>query len=126
MRILGLLAESAGPGLETKAPVRCVRGVTGMSGAGIILTSGDVPGGSICTTDEVSALIERLQFDLGEGPCVDAYNQDRPVLEADLAHPTSVRWPLASGNSRWPGSLRRPSQPASTPFTPCPCDCAAP
>jgi hypothetical protein len=46
----------------------------------------------VCTTNEVSCLIERLQYTLGEGPCVDAYRQDRPVLEPDLAHPSTPRW----------------------------------
>jgi hypothetical protein len=63
-----------------------------MSGAGIMLMSGDVPRGSVCTTDDVSAVIEDLQYSLGEGPCVDAYNGDHPVLEPDLAHPTEPRW----------------------------------
>ena len=63
-----------------------------MSGAGIMLMSGDVPRGSVCTTDEPSSRIEQLQFELGEGPCVDAYNQDRPVLEPDLAEPITPRW----------------------------------
>ena len=40
----------------------------------------------------VSQLIESLQFELGEGPCVDAYNEDRPVLEPDLATPVRPRW----------------------------------
>jgi hypothetical protein len=63
-----------------------------MSGAGIMLISGDVPQGAVCTTNEVSALIEDLQFGLGEGPCVDAHQQDRPVLEPDLAAPVTPRW----------------------------------
>jgi hypothetical protein len=46
----------------------------------------------VCTTDEVSALIERLQFDLGEGPCIDAHSEDRPILEPDLADPAVPRW----------------------------------
>ena len=54
--------------------------------------SGDVPRGSVCTTNEVSDLIEELQYTLGEGPCVDAYQQDRPVLEPDLAAPSTPRW----------------------------------
>jgi hypothetical protein len=57
-----------------------------------MLVSDDVPRGSVATTDEVSALIEELQFALGEGPCVDAYQQDRPVLEPDLANPDVTRW----------------------------------
>ncbi len=54
--------------------------------------SDDLPRGSLCTSNTVSALIEQLQFGLGEGPCVDAYRQDRPVLEPDLAHPSTPRW----------------------------------
>jgi hypothetical protein len=90
-----LLAQLFGDGntaLETKRLCQLCADVTGVSGAGIMLMSGDVPRGSLCTTNDVSALIERLQFDLGEGPCVDAYNHDRPVLEPDLAHPAAQRW----------------------------------
>lgn len=63
-----------------------------MTGAGIMFMSGDMPRGTICSTDEVSALIEELQYTLGEGPCVDAFNHDRPVLEPDLAYPAQRRW----------------------------------
>lgn len=66
--------------------------VTAMSGAGIMLMSEDVALGSVCTTDEVSELIEDLQFALGEGPCVDAHHDGRPVLEPDLADPERPRW----------------------------------
>jgi hypothetical protein len=51
----------------------------------------------VCTTNDVSALIEQLQYDLGEGPCVDAYNHDRPVLEPDLVDPATPRWLAFSG-----------------------------
>ena len=47
-----------------------------MNGAGVMLMSGDVPRGSLCASDDVSQLIEDLQYTLGEGPCVDAYQQD--------------------------------------------------
>jgi hypothetical protein len=40
----------------------------------------------------VSTLIEDLQFTLGEGPCVDAHTHGRPVLEPDLADPSTPRW----------------------------------
>ena len=46
----------------------------------------------MCTTNEVSALIEDLQYELGEGPCVDAFHQDRVVAEPDLAAPATPRW----------------------------------
>ena len=69
----------------------CVE-ITGMTGGGLMLMSGDIPRGSICATDDVSALIEELQYSLGEGPCIDAYNDDRPVSEPDLASQGSHRW----------------------------------
>lgn len=71
--------------------------VTGATGAGIMLMSGDIPRGSVCTTDAVSSLIEQLQYELGEGPCVDAYRQDRVVSEADLAAANASRWLAFSG-----------------------------
>jgi hypothetical protein len=64
-----------------------------VNGAGVMLMSGDIPRGSLCTTDEVSQLIEELQYTLGEGPCVDAYQQDKVVAEPDLADPVTRRWP---------------------------------
>jgi GAF domain-containing protein len=57
-----------------------------------MLMSGEIPRGSLCTSDEVSHLIEELQYTLGEGPCVDAYRQDRVVAEPDLADPVTRRW----------------------------------
>ena len=97
VRILERLAADIAPELETQRLCDVCAEVTGMSGGGIMLMSGDVPRGSVCSTDAVSALIEDLQFDLGEGPCVDAYNQDRPVLEPDLASPVRPRWLAFTG-----------------------------
>jgi hypothetical protein len=54
--------------------------------------SGEIPRGSLCTSNKVSRLIEELQYTLGEGPCVDAYRQDRVVAEPDLADPVRRRW----------------------------------
>jgi hypothetical protein len=57
-----------------------------------MLMAGNLPRGSLCSTDERSNLIEDLQFTLGEGPCVDAHRQDRVVAEPDLADPVTRRW----------------------------------
>jgi hypothetical protein len=65
--------------------------LTGMNGVGIMLRSVDTFLGSVGMTDAVSALIEELQFTLGEGPCIDAFNLEGPILEPDLAEP-SRRW----------------------------------
>jgi GAF domain-containing protein len=64
-----------------------------VSGAGVMLMSGEIPRGSLCATDDVSQLIEDLQYTLGEGPCLDAYQQDGVVAEPDLADPVTFRWP---------------------------------
>lgn len=64
----------------------------GVSGAGVMLMSGDAPNGSVCSTDDVSRLIEELQYTLGEGPCVDAFRHDQVVAEPDLAGAGHARW----------------------------------
>jgi GAF domain-containing protein len=93
-RLQRIMAQlSAGDGRRSAARLGLVSAeLIGMSGAGIMLMSGDVPQGSVCTTDEVSALIEDLQYELGEGPCVDAFRSDRVVVEPDLANPATRRW----------------------------------
>lgn len=99
-RLIRILARlRAGEGTEEPGPARlcevCAE-VVGVTGAGIMLMSGDVPRGSVCSSNEVSGLIEELQYTLGEGPCVEAYDEDRPVAEPDLANPAAVRWPAFS------------------------------
>jgi hypothetical protein len=66
--------------------------VTDTSGAGIMLLSGDLPLGSLGSTNPVSELIEELQYTLGEGPCVDAHHLGVAVLEPGLATPVLARW----------------------------------
>lgn len=89
LRILSRLNEAGG------TPRLCAVSaeITGMTGAGIMLMSGDIQRGSLCTSDAVSGVIEELQFTLGEGPCMDAFNDRRPVVEADLHDPDVPRWP---------------------------------
>jgi GAF domain-containing protein len=91
IRILSRLATDDGTGEATRLCAVCAE-VTLMSGAGIMLLSGDEPKGSVCTTNAVSTLIEELQYTLGEGPCIDAHRQHAPIVEPDLAHPAFVRW----------------------------------
>lgn len=92
LRILNRLAGDGAPELETRRLCEVCAEVTDMTGAGLMLMSGDVPRGSVCTTNDVSARIEQWQDAFGEGPCVDAYRESRPVLEPNLAHPATLRW----------------------------------
>ena len=96
LRILALLS-SAGPDVSTRHVCAVCAEAIGTTGAGIMLMAGASSRGSICTTDAVSALIEQLQFDFGEGPCIDAYRLDEPVSEPDLAHPAVARWSAFTG-----------------------------
>ena len=91
IRILSRLAADDGNGEATRLCAVCAE-VTMMTGAGIMLLSGDIPQGSVCTTNSVSTLIEELQYTLGEGPCVDAHRQHTPIAEPDLANPEFIRW----------------------------------
>ena len=61
-----------------------------------MLVPADAPPVSLYTTNDVSRLVEEAQFTLGEGPSVDAYQLERPVIEPDLANPETVRWPAFS------------------------------
>src|SRR5437773_1413679 len=95
-RLHRILAElSAGGGDVWSSARLCgvCPGIVEVDGAGVMLISGDIPAGSLCTTNDVSHLIEELQYTLGEGPCVDAYRQGRVVAEPDLADPVTRRWP---------------------------------
>jgi GAF domain len=94
-RLVRILAElSAGvDGVQSSARLCEVStDVIGVTGSGVMLMSGDVPSGALCATNEVSRRIEDLQYMLGEGPCVEAYERDQVVLEPDLADPVTPRW----------------------------------
>jgi hypothetical protein len=47
---------------------------------------------TVCSSDHVARAMEDLQFSTGEGPCVDAYLQNCPVCEPDLARVALLRW----------------------------------
>lgn len=91
-RILAAL-DDWGDGWSSSGVCGACPPIVGVSGAGVMLMSGDIARGSLCATDQVSHLIEELQYTLGEGPCVDTYHQDVVVTEPDLAHPVVRRWP---------------------------------
>ena len=84
LRLLGRFATGgdAQPGTARRLCEVCVEALA-VTGAGVMLMSDDVRRGSLCSSDGVSALIEDLQYTLGEGPCVDAYAGDAPVFEPD-------------------------------------------
>jgi hypothetical protein len=86
-------AESPdGTGLSASLAAACVRSLP-VSGVGLALMSEEGPAGTVTATDGAALQLEELQFTLGEGPCVDASETGRPVLQPDLARTAPLRWP---------------------------------
>jgi hypothetical protein len=72
----------------------CVAGLPGVAGVGLaVMTS--LPAQQVrYASDPVSSRVEELQVVLGEGPCVEAFTQGRPVLASDLDDDSWLqRWP---------------------------------
>jgi GAF domain-containing protein len=62
-----------------------------VDGAGLLLLDADGVLRYTNASDEPGRMLEALQEQFGEGPCVDAFLGDTPVLAEDLA--TDPRWP---------------------------------
>ena len=77
----------------------CARALP-VSGVGLSLTSaaGDLDA-LVAASDGTALALEDLQFDLGEGPCLDASRSRRPVLAPDLARDARGRWPVFTGEA---------------------------
>ena len=92
-RRLRILVELASGDVTTPQLCEVSRRILGVTAAGIVFFTDEIPLGSACTTSPMVEVVENLQHALGEGPCVDAYSHGRPVLEPDLANPGAPRWP---------------------------------
>lgn len=64
-----------------------------VDGAGLMLVGEDGALRYIAASDEPGRMLETLQEQFGEGPCVDAFLDDAPVLAGDMA--ADPRWPSA-------------------------------
>ncbi|WP_432574653.1 GAF domain-containing protein [Kineococcus sp. SYSU DK005] len=82
---------SGGPALLPSTLARACASVLGVDGAGISVMSGSGIRLPLGASDDSAALAERLQFTIGEGPCLQAQQSCRPV-HADAAA-MSARWP---------------------------------
>jgi GAF domain-containing protein len=97
-RVARILSEVVGGscdgvGLPDRLVTACAQALP-VTGVGLVLMTAAGPAGMVAATDGPAALMEDLQFTLGEGPCVDSSRTGRPVLQPDLAR---------SGPGRWPG-----------------------
>ena len=64
-----------------------------LSGCAVVLMSGSVPLGTVASAGRHVAAITELQFEFGEGPCLQACASGFPVLLPDLAAVSPARWP---------------------------------
>ena len=64
----------------------------GVDGASVTALSGQVASELLFASDQLSALLEELQFTTGEGPGADGFRLRSPVLIADLES-AAARWP---------------------------------
>lgn len=68
--------------------------LTGADGAAVAVLTGDVRE-LVHATDALAQQIDELQFTLGEGPCLDAYGNNRDQLWATVEDEEFTRrWPL--------------------------------
>jgi hypothetical protein len=63
------------------------------SGVAVSLMTDTGSFATAAASDATSALLEEVQFTLGEGPCLDVYATGRVVLAPDLAEAGPTRWP---------------------------------
>ncbi len=67
-----------------------------VDGVGLSLMTGRHPGSRmlLAASDDAGRDIEEVQFSLGEGPCVTAFQQARPVLVPDITdREARLQWP---------------------------------
>jgi hypothetical protein len=73
----------------------CIAAV-GVDGGGMSLVSATGTRQPLYGSDDTAQVMERLQYTVGEGPCVDATVSGSPVLVPDIDEPgsgVSLRWP---------------------------------
>ncbi|MGX5654606.1 GAF domain-containing protein [Geodermatophilus nigrescens] len=89
--VLGLEVELPGPELLPERLARAVTGVLPVDGAGISLFFADDQRLPLGASSPAASTAERLQFTTGEGPCLSAHAEGRPLV-ADESELRS-RWP---------------------------------
>ena len=95
-RLARILERVVAAGTSPSAPgplCQVAADLVDVTGAGVMVLAHGIPQASLCTTGSVAALIEELQYTLGEGPCIDAYHTSTAVSEPDLVAPRTPRWP---------------------------------
>ena len=108
-QVRGLIARESGPRVGSVALLRRVCRAASRelaaSGVGVTVMADLGVRGISAASDPATELLEELQFVLGEGPCVDAFAERRPVLTPELAGRAMKRWP-AYGPAAYDAGVR--------------------
>ena len=90
--------SGAGRGLSAanQLCVSCVE-VLDVDGAAISWVRDGASQGTFGSSGSLSRRLDELQFTFGEGPCLDAVVEGRPVLVPDLRLENAGRWPALTG-----------------------------
>ena len=67
-----------------------------VDGASISLLHDSDAWGTFGSSGQISRRLDEFQFTFGEGPCLDAVAESKPVLVPDLAEDAASRWPAFS------------------------------
>jgi hypothetical protein len=100
-RVMALIAQQPG-GTETSDGVvselcrlcRAATAALSADGAALSVLAEDGVRGVTAASDPNAERLEELQFLLGEGPCIDAFEGRRPVLVPEVEHDAARRWPV--------------------------------
>lgn len=95
-RIVAAVAEPdavAGVGMLMHRLCRLAVDEMALSGCAVVLMSGSMPVGTLAGAGRHAATVAELQFELGEGPCLQACASGAPVLLPDLAAEAAAQWP---------------------------------
>lgn len=95
---LELAMAGAGGPIESadRLCVACVE-LLRVDGAAISLVRNGASSGTFGSSGVSSRRWDEFQFTFGEGPCLDAVREGRPIFAGDLKDSQEVRWPAFSG-----------------------------
>ena len=95
---LGAAMAGVGGGLAAADRLcnACVE-LLSVDGAAISIMHRGITSGTFGSSGAWSRRLDEMQFTTGEGPCIDAVSQGRPILVADLADRRQPQWPAFTG-----------------------------
>lgn len=91
------LSDVAAPGGPFQVLCDACQSLLAVDGASVTISNATGTRETLCASNQTIALLEQLEYTLGEGPAHQAYTTGRPVLISDLDADGTPEWPtLAS------------------------------